>query len=1378
MSQPRSKTTDHHEPSATTCLDVPRHFSHVGSLDVLLLPENLSDADEASVATCELEITEARSISSSDDETQHVKTANIFLEETVTGNSLTHTPDIELQVNFTGSENDNSCESIEACSPVQVSEEDIELQDFTGPHSGTRSTDHLTAPPDLPVPAISPLDAQHQSPSASSPDGQSQPERSLPNYKPIALTWPFQVFLLAIVIGMFAFLEYQIHDLPPLRYKALQMGQQEIADSRDALLTTSTVVFSSLNTLSIEAKPLPRSPLMAPTPATLVRLEPTVAARDSPEPTPKLRIMVPRPDKTLYPSPQPPVTAFCGWGRPYWNMSEYQYYNLWDTVALSQWYVALEELIPVFTTTDPSWCPCTVSAGYEGNWPWGWPDLPMWDTHDEGCKSVMNAICSFNYYKVHTWSPKGPSGYQFRTDLNLVSSRKERGMYGIALSHRALDPMTTPPSSHSAFWGYPLTDSDSNIMFPLEVRTARLEQQDVFGNKVGGDEIASFPVNYRWMADTLLSTEISDGVTPCSTDMMEVWWYQDPLGTCTGSPSSYATVWWTLPFGKPVTSDISETQSHTTIPVYASLGIKTSNDMQTHSNEPKPSGAITEQEEPSKTTLSVMTTTETVTPSPGPTSGRGPDAKPISRTENTKNKSTQSASSETEIQGPVTISSTKGEVTSTGSVTPARFDSTPLAPQSETTASVSSGYSLSIPQLFFTASSLQGEQGHSSGTSLPPLVFYGDILHHDEVSATIVRAISVTFDSALETTPMVSAETSISQIPKQDSRTAFDLDFGSVSSAISAKDPTAHPLSHLLLIQEEHTTKKEINNTNEPTTLNTTSQEASTLTSDASSISTDTSQPPPIPPNPPIGPIPPEVRGNFFNLRSETDYLMASLIPVLLATLLGIPVQIAVSSLNSMLPFRALGHETGTLPEDSLHLPSNSWLAPWIACRFLHRFKDPLPFLNVLLGLLSTILIPLSAETIRLEFTSINCKVFSRVCAFGLRKAGIPMRAAEGVLVAIAVLVIAIGVLLSRWKSRVATEPWSIASMAGLLSDAEVRGLVRSLPGCTEGGYLRDDQIASVLTGRRYRLGFLGDDDSEYGIEVCPAMEDDSPIQPTAKEPPTRKPVSSTPKKRFWHMKPTTKEFLARATTLLFVIGLLILILYYENTILDTPFRFMDSQSFGVRILFTSFGTIVSGCWDYFFSQVSHSCIHRRLSTAPQLARTSILLSPPSNIFTGLWQFARSRDVLFFNIAFAALLAKFTPILFSSIPFRNTVTWKMHEACTWLAVAVLSYMVIVLAVMGYLGWKQPQCCLPVKTDTLVGCMYYLAESEMLSDFEGMGVLGRKERDRLVSEMGRLYYLGAVKRAGEVVRGEGGRLVVDYFVADSGVERKGRVREAR
>lgn len=53
-----------------------------------------------------------------------------------------------------------------------------------------------------------------------------------------------------------------------------------------------------------------------------------------------------------------------------------------------------------------------------------------------------------------------------------------------------------------------------------------------------------------------------------------------------------------------------------------------------------------------------------------------------------------------------------------------------------------------------------------------------------------------------------------------------------------------------------------------------------------------------------------------------------------------------------------------------------------------------------------------------------------------------------------------------------------------------------------------------------------------------------------------------------------------------FITGLLILILYYENTILDTPFEhFMDSQSYGVRILFTAFGTSVGGFWDYCFSR-------------------------------------------------------------------------------------------------------------------------------------------------------------------------------------------------
>lgn len=57
---------------------------------------------------------------------------------------------------------------------------------------------------------------------------------------------------------------------------------------------------------------------------------------------------------------------------------------------------------------------------------------------------------------------------------------------------------------------------------------------------------------------------------------------------------------------------------------------------------------------------------------------------------------------------------------------------------------------------------------------------------------------------------------------------------------------------------------------------------------------------------------------------------------------------------------------------------------------------------------------------------------------------------------------------------------------------------------------------------------------------------------------------------------------------------------------------------------------------------------------------------------------AKADKVILGNITLAAFLAKFAPVLFSAIPFRNTVTWKNHEACTWLAVAILIYTVLIL----------------------------------------------------------------------------------------------------
>jgi hypothetical protein len=151
----------------------------------------------------------------------------------------------------------------------------------------------------------------------------------------------------------------------------------------------------------------------------------------------------------------------------------------------------------------------------------------------------------------------------------------------------------------------------------------------------------------------------------------------------------------------------------------------------------------------------------------------------------------------------------------------------------------------------------------------------------------------------------------------------------------------------------------------------------------------------------------------------------------------------------------------------------------------------------------------------------------------------------------------------------------------------------------------------------------------------------------------------------------------------------------------------------------------------------SDSASYRRLSHSAQFAAQSILLSPPTSILAGLWRSIRIRDVFTANVALSALLAKFTPLLLSNVPFRKTVTWKMHEACTWLAVAILAYMILVL-----LGtfWTR-QFYMPVQASSIAGCLYYICDSSIIDSCQGLSLHRTTERDRLVSNLAHTYRFG-------------------------------------
>ncbi|KAK4213799.1 hypothetical protein QBC37DRAFT_285244 [Rhypophila decipiens] len=1252
-----------------------------------------------------------------------------------------------------------------AVSPVSsrlsMSQSDIELHEmhFALPFAGTQSTDNL-------VPVNHPKEPKERD--HEEKEDTASIERLIPNYKPIPLRWPFQALLVVLIFAVFAFFEYQVRKLPPVRYRALQPGLSYAGMSAGFPAVTSafstqvgetaTATVPPAVKMSPSAVPKSTVSLTGPTPMDQVH-GPTLTSG------PRILVAAPRPPESAYPSPPASVTAYCGWKPPIWILYHRPgYQTLIGGRPTIIDLPALAEEIQMFTTTDPSWCPCTVLGG-RNVWGGRWAndlDGAVWDTNDDGCKSAMNLISSFNSIKT----------VAFKTDMPALLSGPDS---------KNILPWDLP---FQPFWGLPVTNANGDIAFPLEVRTKLFgERHDIFGNKLEGTGATA-----TFLGEPCCSS--TSGASSCASDIpMILPLFVPYTQPCDAGATVLETIWWTLPFGRPLGTTASSTASSTT----------PSSTTPTISSTARISST-----ESADLTVSISSTasrasTETSILSSRERSLTGSAASSVSTTSTMSTESMEITSSRLSASVPNTQSPPSDVNLSNQSTTTELFTAissvTPIPIASSQSGKI--GHLISIESTsaeFLTSKSISGTRettvSSSSGKIAIPIVV--DTTPTDaRSSAPTTRSDTGTVGTwhttmtegnfAKSTQALSISSTVSSDVQNIASRTP--LVSSGAHPVSEAKMGNAGELSPLTAIGGTNNNKQLGALGNEGATAVTSEKQRTVSDTTVFVLATPTPSREPRPPPPP-GPISPDSYGAFFNLRSEADYLMASLVPVLIATLLKIPIQILTGSVNLALPFRALAkYKGGAQAQDSLFLSQRAISAPLVAIRFLTRARDPLALLNVILSTLSVTLVPLSTETIRLEYTSMYCSAAGDMCAYGLRNAGTPLRVAEAFLVIMAVLIIIIGIMLARWRTGFATEPWSIASMSSLLasSEPELRTLLRSIP--SGGKYITDSQISDVLKANRFRLCYYtspvlthkrsGKPRPKYAIQVLPVIPvDNSPIRPTTRDPPERR--SNTPKKRFWHVNPATRDISIRVTALIVHVGLLILILYYENTTMDTTFEaFMDSESFGVRLSLTTFGTAVSGFWDYYFFQISDTHIHTLLAARPRSARDSILLAPPSNPFIGLYRFIRSKDAFAFSIALTALLAKFTPILFANIPFRNTVTWKNHEACTWLAVAILTWMVIAREINDDSGNRKRAKNMPVGMDTIIGCMYYLVWSDrMLRDFEGLGTVQQRERDKLVSGMGRLYTMREFPCQDAFKFGKGPHqnkvngVGIDYWVAEA------------
>ncbi|KAJ0338999.1 hypothetical protein KNSL1_012206 [Colletotrichum chrysophilum] len=421
------------------------------------------------------------------------------------------------------------------------------------------------------------------------------------------------------------------------------------------------------------------------------------------------------------------------------------------------------------------------------------------------------------------------------------------------------------------------------------------------------------------------------------------------------------------------------------------------------------------------------------------------------------------------------------------------------------------------------------------------------------------------------------------------------------------------------------------------------------------------------------------------------DYFVGKFLPIILAVMIAVPLRIIDLNAKLYQPFHALAQKGGSLGKSSMTLQFDGWKG------FLTPFETLIAFIIVLLLIL----------------------------LFFLR----------------------------TWETGLHANPWSIAGISSLARNADIRS-----------HQIDFKASAKAMREKRYRFGYFkntlgrdeygiiyGDDSAQslQGATASGAIPSDDELTGAyqryiAKK--SRKPVPFIALTWWW-----------RLGFIFFLAALFIIILYYHLTLgVRTSFKdFMDSQTFGVRFFFAALGVTIIFCWEsIFISELTQLALgfpcltfqgiaiispYYNMGRRSQPPEKSILLTRPTNGFYGLYAAILESNIILMLAAFMSILAEFLPILFANVPYNLTQTLKSHNVCATISLTILALMLASMVASLFIKWPE----LPVDPRSIAGALYYVAESRMLEDFEGLSKLDSEEREKKVKELGRRYFYGGL-----------------------------------
>jgi len=243
-------------------------------------------------------------------------------------------------------------------------------------------------------------------------------------------------------------------------------------------------------------------------------------------------------------------------------------------------------------------------------------------------------------------------------------------------------------------------------------------------------------------------------------------------------------------------------------------------------------------------------------------------------------------------------------------------------------------------------------------------------------------------------------------------------------------------------------------------------------------------------------------------------------------------------------------------------------------------------------------------------------------------------------------------------------------------------------------------------------------------------------------------PIRSQPTQQRVGLWPRIKDQVVQVVLLLLVSGLLTLITYYYWTSGTTGFEsFMDSQGFGIRFMMTFVGVVIKTIWGNIDQNLRRLEPYHRLLLGSATPDDSILVPVWMSPFSALLPSLRRGHYLISLVCFVTILSDLLPIALANIPFSPAMTKPAYRGCTYVSITVLAIMVLTLLVLIFRP-RQHIRPLPREPTTLASTLLYITDSVSSYDgstfsdsFDGLALLGTKQRNEHINSLGNRYSLG-------------------------------------